>query len=123
MDPRRCGRRNRRVRGRLGFGHLVLPAPVRMRRPDVFAVQRQRVWPARLRHCGPGMSCEGIEFREGTATVADIQTHLAGCDGNFSPRLSLKVDIGEYSRKIIAKAQTFEAWFGDALVGLVAVYL
>ena len=69
------------------------------------------------------MSCEGIEFREGTATVADIQTHLAGCDGNFSPRLSLKVDIGEYSRKLIAKAQTFEAWFGDALVGLVAVYL
>ena len=42
---------------------------------------------------------------------------------NFSPRLSLKVDIGDYSRKISAKAQTFEAWFGDTLVGLVAAYL
>jgi ribosomal protein S18 acetylase RimI-like enzyme len=69
------------------------------------------------------MSREGIEFREGTATQGDIQAHLEGCDGNFSPRLSLKVDIREYSRKISAKAQTFEAWFGDTLVGLVAAYL
>lgn len=69
------------------------------------------------------MSREEIEFREGTATQEDIQAHLVGCDGNFSPRLSLKVDIGEYSRKISAKAQTFEAWFGDTLVGLVAAYL
>jgi ribosomal protein S18 acetylase RimI-like enzyme len=69
------------------------------------------------------MNCEGIEFREGTATQADIQSHLEGCDGNFSPRLSLKVDIGDYSRKISAKAQTFEAWFGNSLVGLVAAYL
>ena len=69
------------------------------------------------------MSCEAIEFREGTATEEDIRAHLAGCHGNFSPRLSLKVDIVEYSRKISAKAQTFEAWFGDSLVGLVAAYL
>lgn len=69
------------------------------------------------------MSCEGIEFREGTATQEDIQTHLEGCDRNFSPPLSRKVDIGEYSTKISAKAQTFEAWFGDTLVGLVAAYM
>jgi ribosomal protein S18 acetylase RimI-like enzyme len=69
------------------------------------------------------MSRDGIEFREGMATQADIQAHLEACDGNFSPRLSLKVDIGEYSRKISTKAQTFEAWFGDTLVGLVAAYL
>jgi ribosomal protein S18 acetylase RimI-like enzyme len=69
------------------------------------------------------MSREGIEFREGTATQEDIQAHLEGCDGNFSPRLSLKVDIQEYSKKISAKAQTFEAWSGDTLVGLVAAYL
>jgi ribosomal protein S18 acetylase RimI-like enzyme len=69
------------------------------------------------------MSCDGIEFREGTATQEDIQAHLEGCDENFSPRLSLKVDIEEYSRKISAKARTFEAWFGGTLVGLVAAYL
>jgi ribosomal protein S18 acetylase RimI-like enzyme len=69
------------------------------------------------------MSREGIEFREGTATQEDIQAHLEGCDVDFSPRLSLKVDIGEYSRKISARAKTFEAWFGDTLVGLVAAYM
>jgi ribosomal protein S18 acetylase RimI-like enzyme len=69
------------------------------------------------------MSREGIEFREGTATQEDIQAHLQGCDADFSPRLSLKVDIGDYSRKISARAQTFEAWFGDTLVGLVAAYM
>ncbi len=69
------------------------------------------------------MSRDDIEFREGTATQEDIQAHLEGCDANFSPRLSVKVEIGEYSRKISAKARTFEAWFGGALVGLVAAYL
>jgi ribosomal protein S18 acetylase RimI-like enzyme len=69
------------------------------------------------------MSREGIEFREGTATQEDIQAHLEHCDENFSPRLSIKVEIGEYSRKISAKARTFEAWSGDTLVGLVAAYL
>jgi ribosomal protein S18 acetylase RimI-like enzyme len=69
------------------------------------------------------MSREGIEFREGTATQEDIQAHLEDCDADFSPRLSLKVDIGQYSRKISARAKTFEAWFGDTLVGLVAAYM
>jgi ribosomal protein S18 acetylase RimI-like enzyme len=69
------------------------------------------------------MSRDGIEFREGTATQEDIRAHLEGCDENFSPRLSIKVEIGEYARKISAKARTFEAWFGDTLVGLVAAYL
>ena len=69
------------------------------------------------------MSREGIEYREGTVTQEEIRAHLEACDGNFSPRLSLKVDIEEYSKKISAKAQTFEAWSGDTLVGLVAAYL
>lgn len=69
------------------------------------------------------MSREGIEFREGTATMRDIQSHLEECDVNFSPRLSLKINIEEYSRKISVRAMTFEAWAGTALVGLVAAYL
>src|ERR1700687_3495700 len=69
------------------------------------------------------MSREGIEFREGTVTQEEIRAHLERCDENFSPRLSFKVDIEEYSKKISAKAQTFEAWSGDTLVGLVAAYL
>ncbi len=69
------------------------------------------------------MRREGIEFREGTASEESIQVHLEACDGSFTPRLSLKVNIGEYAKKIGARAWTFEAWSGDALVGLVAAYL
>lgn len=69
------------------------------------------------------MSRQDIEFRDGTATREVIQRHLEACDQEFSPRLSLKVDIEDYSRKISASAQTFEAWFGDTLVGLVAAYM
>ena len=69
------------------------------------------------------MSCYKIEFREGTASEEEIQAHLEGCDMQFSPNLSLKVNIGEYSRKIRARARTFEAWSGKELVGLVAAYM
>jgi len=69
------------------------------------------------------MICDGIEFREGTATREDIQAHLEGCDSTFSPKLSLKVNIEEYSRKIRARARTFEAWLDDELIGLVAAYM
>jgi ribosomal protein S18 acetylase RimI-like enzyme len=69
------------------------------------------------------MSCEEVEFREGTASAEDIQAHLEECNSDFSPNLSLKVHIGDYSRKLRALAKTFEAWSGTALVGLVAVYM
>jgi len=69
------------------------------------------------------MSCDGIEFREGTATKEEIQAHLEECDTGFSPRLGAKVNIAEYSEKIRMRAKTFEAWSGKALVGLVAAYM
>jgi ribosomal protein S18 acetylase RimI-like enzyme len=69
------------------------------------------------------MSFDTIEFREETATKEDIQAHLEECDSDFSPNLSLKVNIDEYSTKIRTRAKTFEAWSGKALVGLVAAYM
>lgn len=69
------------------------------------------------------MSRQDIEFRDGTATREVIQGHLEACDQEFFPRLSLKVDVEDYSSKISANAQTFEAWCGDTLVGLVAAYM
>jgi ribosomal protein S18 acetylase RimI-like enzyme len=69
------------------------------------------------------MNGEGIEFREGGASVEDIHAHLAACDMHYSPRLSFKVDIDRYSRKMSTNARTFEAWSGRVLVGLVAAYL
>jgi ribosomal protein S18 acetylase RimI-like enzyme len=69
------------------------------------------------------MNCDAIEFREETATKEDIRAHLEQCDRDFSPNLSFKVNIDDYSTKIRALAKTFEAWSGKALVGLVAAYM
>lgn len=44
------------------------------------------------------------------------------CNCNFYPILSERVDIKEYSKKIHSKAVTFEAWYDNLLVGLVAAY-
>lgn len=56
------------------------------------------------------------------ASVADICTHLAACDAQFSPPLSERVILAEYAGKLWANAQRFEAWHGGRLVGLVAIY-
>jgi ribosomal protein S18 acetylase RimI-like enzyme len=69
------------------------------------------------------MNYDEIEFREGTASAEDIRAHLERCDSDFSPNLSLKVHIEDYSRKIRDLAKTYEAWSGSALVGLVAAYM
>jgi ribosomal-protein-alanine N-acetyltransferase len=55
--------------------------------------------------------------------MEDIRTHLLACDDRFQPRLSARVDIAEYARKIRERAQTFEAWDGRRLVALVAAYV
>lgn len=57
-----------------------------------------------------------------TADAAAIRSHLSACDAVFIPRLSDRVDVSAYAAKINANAHCFEAWSGEALVGLVAVY-
>jgi len=44
------------------------------------------------------------------------------CDVNFVPQLSGRVDLNEYGAKIFNNAIRFEAWSGDILIGLIAVY-
>ncbi|MDD5297983.1 MAG: GNAT family N-acetyltransferase [Rhodocyclaceae bacterium] len=56
-------------------------------------------------------------------TAEDIQGHLYRCDQRFQPPLSARLEIPAYARKIRHKAHTFEAWQGDALIGLVAAYM
>ncbi len=58
-----------------------------------------------------------------TANSAAIEAHLRECDARFSPRLSGRVDLGDYARKLAALADRVEAWESDRLVGLVAAYL
>ena len=69
------------------------------------------------------MKAESLDFKVDACTEKDIRSHLSGCDRRFSPPLSDRVDIGEYSRKLRLNAITFEAWNGESLVGMVAAYI
>ncbi len=52
----------------------------------------------------------------------DIHKHLMACDISFIPKLSEKVNIIDYSKKIKDNAIRIEAWKEDVLIGLVALY-
>jgi ribosomal protein S18 acetylase RimI-like enzyme len=69
------------------------------------------------------MSGDDVRFLVGTSTAEDIRAHLLACDAQFRPRLSERVDIDAYSRKLAERALTEEAWHGSSLVGLVAAYV
>jgi ribosomal protein S18 acetylase RimI-like enzyme len=69
------------------------------------------------------MNCPDIFYRRGSTTEVEILAHLMRCDHDFSPPLHTWVDVPEYSTKIAARAIRFEAWQGETLVGLAAVYL
>ena len=63
-----------------------------------------------------------VEYLSNKASAVEIAEHLWTCDTDFVPPLSGRVEINSYARKIASKAMRFEAWSGDALVGLVAAY-
>lgn len=63
-----------------------------------------------------------VVFKVNIASEAEIEEHLSDCDSHFVPRLSERVKINEYAKKIATKAMRFEAWCGAKLVGLVAAY-
>lgn len=56
------------------------------------------------------------------ASEAQIAEHLRRCDADFVPPLTGRIALDSYARKLASKAERFEAWADDALVGLVAVY-
>lgn len=64
----------------------------------------------------------GVEYSLNKSTFADVLDHLKHCDADFVPPLSGRVDIEGYAQKIVRLAVRFEAWSGDALIGLVAAY-
>lgn len=55
--------------------------------------------------------------------AASVESHLRECDDRFSPRLSARVDLVDYARKLASLADRLEVWRGSRLVGLVAAYL
>jgi ribosomal protein S18 acetylase RimI-like enzyme len=68
------------------------------------------------------MNAESLDFKVNASTEQEIRAHLSGCDRGFSPPLSERVELGEYSRKLRLNAVTFEAWSGKSLVGMLAAY-
>ena len=56
------------------------------------------------------------------ASEREIRDHLTCCDAEFLPRLSSRVDISEYARKIARNSMRVEAWSGAIMVGLAALY-
>ena len=64
-----------------------------------------------------------VVYKVNTSRHLDILHHLRNCDRHFARRLSERVDMQAYSKKIRARAQTFEAWSAGTLVGLVAAYM
>jgi ribosomal protein S18 acetylase RimI-like enzyme len=62
------------------------------------------------------------EFTMGRSGLSDVLRHLRANDHAFQPPLSSRTDLMDYSRKLVDHAVRLEAWVGDDLVGLVAVY-
>ena len=65
---------------------------------------------------------ETIQYKIKTADFNNVFTHLVKCNDNFIPKLTDKVDIAAYSKKIAENSVTFEAWLKDELIGLIAAY-
>ncbi len=63
-----------------------------------------------------------MTFRRNTSNTAAIAAHLWSCGESFTFNLSKKVDIFEYSEKLEKRAERFEAWETNTLVGLLAGY-
>lgn len=64
----------------------------------------------------------GIRHETNQASAAQLAEHLRACDRDFTPPLSHRVELVGYARKIAGHAVRFEAWSGDILAGLVAMY-
>lgn len=63
-----------------------------------------------------------IELGRNISDTRTILDHLAVCDAAFIPRLSDRVELPVYAEKLATRAERFEAWLDDELVGLVAAY-
>jgi len=64
-----------------------------------------------------------LKYTVQIASKEQIYSHLKSCDGDFTPRLSSRVDLRDYAAKMFEKSVSFEAWQDNVLVGMINVYL
>ncbi len=63
-----------------------------------------------------------IHIFVGCSSETSIYEHLLTCDASFVPPLSERIKICDYAHKVADRAERFEAWSNNALIGLVAAY-
>jgi ribosomal protein S18 acetylase RimI-like enzyme len=64
-----------------------------------------------------------IEYKINTASEFMLIGHLTHCNDGFKPPLNTKVSIEAYGKKILENGIVFEAWGGNVLIGMVAMYV
>lgn len=63
------------------------------------------------------------EYSINQSNLFQVKSHLDQCSELFTPILSSYVDIYSYSEKLIQKATRIEAFDGNILIGLIAIYV
>jgi ribosomal protein S18 acetylase RimI-like enzyme len=63
-----------------------------------------------------------MNFALDRADAGQLLAHLRDVDASFQPPLSSRVDLADYADKMAARARRVEAWRGDMLVGVIAMY-
>lgn len=63
-----------------------------------------------------------LRYSADTSSSTNFLDHLATAGSEFFDDLSQRVNIDEYVEKITSRATRIEAWYGDELVGIVALY-
>lgn len=61
-------------------------------------------------------------FLKNTAQREDIFKHLSGCSQSLAKEIILNISINDYTDKIYEKAELYEWWVNNYLVGLIAIY-
>lgn len=63
-----------------------------------------------------------MNYRLDSVGADALLAHLRAADASFAPPLSSRVDLAAYADKLAAHARRVEAWQGDVLIGLIAMY-
>ncbi len=64
-----------------------------------------------------------LMYLHNNATYSVLLFHLEASSPSFKPPLHERTDIASYAQKLKEKAESFEAWDGSLLVGMVNVYM
>jgi len=63
-----------------------------------------------------------VYYKTSSASYDELLDHLRLCDEYHTPKLSERLDIPSYAKKLFENSVTFEAWSENKLIGLIAVY-